>query len=281
MIAVHAVLLESGFVVIDPISGRPFESDLRPPPHLSVSEQWPKLDCAMSVWYALPQILRMPIKMIFRPRGKSIIAYASFGSLGPYLWWAQLDERRFGQAIDSFWRMRDTKGLVDGGDEWFWRYKSPVGKQVYEIWKIVKDGIVLPLQTELYPKVGLRIPTRFKDLLPELKTKILELVPGVDVAKAICVCKGFKRLADGDERLWKRKFDMKFGASSDIGRGGQDRQDQQDQRLGWLGLGGRRLSKKNQWKLRFVGKWKEAKEGKKRPNYRRIIRRNGRAIFEG
>jgi F-box protein 7 len=43
----------------------------------------------------------------------------------------------------------------------------------------------------------------------DLKAKILESVPGVDLAKVQCTCKELKDLA-ADNNLWERKFELEL-----------------------------------------------------------------------
>ncbi|KAK9932486.1 hypothetical protein M0R45_019723 [Rubus argutus] len=52
-------------------------------------------------------------------------------------------------------------------------------------------------------------PPCFMDLPPELKTKIFQSLPGVDVAKVECVCKELRKLGNNNE-LWNHKVGQEF-----------------------------------------------------------------------
>jgi F-box protein 7 len=109
--------------------------------------------------------------------------------------------------------------------------------EIFEFWKMVKDGLVLPLLIDLCEKTGLAPPPCFMRLPAELKLKILESLHGVDLAKVGCVCSELRYLSSGDE-LWKRKFDEEFGRAK--GAQGFD-----------------------QWKARFASFWGRSKKRKR------------------
>lgn len=81
--------------------------------------------------------------------------------------------------------------------------------QFLNLWKTIKDEIVLPLMLDLCAKAGLPSPPCLVSLPPELRTKILESLPGVDVAKVECVCKELRKFGNNDE-LWKHKVGQEF-----------------------------------------------------------------------
>lgn len=137
VIAVHAVLLESGFVPIDPISGK--QTDDQDRPHLL--DKWSTLDQSQTMWvyYTLPQILQNwtniekskgwtitgnynviegggGIQLMIQSRGNFVNVYPSLSGyrLGFYspIHHLCLDEQRFCPAIEFLWANRD----VDLGD---------------------------------------------------------------------------------------------------------------------------------------------------------------------
>ncbi|EEF40309.1 hypothetical protein RCOM_1382970 [Ricinus communis] len=77
-------------------------------------------------------------------------------------------------------------------------------------WKIVKDWLVLPLLIDLCEKAALDLPPCLMRLPAELKLKILESLPGTDIARMACVCKEMQCLSS-DNDLWKQKFGEEFG----------------------------------------------------------------------
>ncbi|KAK8512958.1 hypothetical protein V6N13_090297 [Hibiscus sabdariffa] len=62
-------------------------------------------------------------------------------------------------------------------------FNSYPENEVFEFWKIVKDRLI-----DLCYKTGLPLPACLIRLRTELKLKILELLPGVDIARMECVC---------------------------------------------------------------------------------------------
>ncbi|KAM1122449.1 hypothetical protein ACFX2I_004000 [Malus domestica] len=226
VIAVHAVLLESGFVPIDPISGK--QTDDQDRPHLL--DKWSTLDQSQTMWvyYTLPQILQNwtniekskgwtitgnynviegggGIQLMIQSRGNFVNVYPSLSGyrLGLYspIHHLCLDEQRFCPAIEFLWANRD----VDLGDRDLHQYQSPE-KEILELWKICRDEIVLPFLIELCPMAGLPAPTVFMDLLPEIKRKIFESLSGVDILKVPGVCKKLRNLVNDDQEFWKHKF---------------------------------------------------------------------------
>ncbi|KAK8479744.1 hypothetical protein V6N11_072535 [Hibiscus sabdariffa] len=204
-IAVHAVLLESGFVGIDSVSGMQTDRFHLPD----------ELASPFSLCYSLPELLRADYINSF---GSSLTDYAVlkfltlgqflqvYGSLvkGTVLYKLSLDERRFSPALNLVWANCDKK---DGS------LISYTEKEVFEFWKIVKDGLALPLLIDLCSESGLALPACLIRLPAELKLKILESLPGSDVARIECVCSEMRYLACNNE-LWKQKFAEEFGDTS-------------------------------------------------------------------
>ncbi|KAM0879288.1 hypothetical protein ACQ4PT_034335 [Festuca glaucescens] len=79
------------------------------------------------------------------------------------------------------------------------------GKEILELWRVLKDELCLPLMISLCQLNGLSLPPCLMALPDELRDKVFELVPGVDLAKVQCTCKELKDLA-ADNNLWERKF---------------------------------------------------------------------------
>ncbi|OVA01183.1 F-box domain [Macleaya cordata] len=78
--------------------------------------------------------------------------------------------------------------------------KSSHESKVFEFWKTAKDGIAI----NLCEKNGLLSPPCFTFLHTDLKLKILEFLPGVDVARIGCVSSEFKYLSSNND-LWRKK----------------------------------------------------------------------------
>ncbi|KAF2294309.1 hypothetical protein GH714_009136 [Hevea brasiliensis] len=116
--------------------------------------------------------------------------------------------------------------------------------EVFELWKIVKDQLALPLLIDLCEKTGLGLPPCLVRLPADLKLRILESLPGVDIARMACVSKEMRYMSSNND-LWKKKFTEEFGT----GAGSQG---------------------KTNWKARFASSWELKKKRKRQHLFRRI-----------
>lgn len=114
--------------------------------------------------------------------------------------------------------------------------------EVFELWKIVKDQLALPLLIDLCEKAGLGLPPCLVRLPSDLKLRILEFLPGVDIARMACVCKEMRYLSSNND-LWKQRYDEEFG----IGKG---------------------LQGITNWKARFALFWEIKKKRKRERRFR-------------
>ncbi|KAM1453703.1 hypothetical protein ACFXTH_003265 [Malus domestica] len=203
VIAVHAVFLEFGFIQFDSFSGAQVN-------RFHLLDKWPTTPFTLSFTYTMPEILKNRSNcayvfgsligidgILIRFQKVRNCAYV-FGSLigsGSGSYWVILNPERFGPMIRM---LNDTKGLVAKGE-------------VLELWKTVKDEIVLPLAIDLCANACVPAPPSFMQLPSELQMKILRLLPGVDIALVSCVCKELRDLAN-DEELWKQKVFDEFTA---------------------------------------------------------------------
>ncbi|CAK9205399.1 unnamed protein product [Sphagnum troendelagicum] len=83
---------------------------------------------------------------------------------------------------------------------------------VFELWKEVKDKLSLPLLMCLCERAGLPPPASLLIIPTELKVKVLELLPAIALARIGCVCSELKFLA-GNNDLWKIRFKEEFGGA--------------------------------------------------------------------
>jgi F-box protein 7 len=215
VIAVHAVLLESGFVGFDSVSGMRVD-------RIHLADEWPPNAFTVSLRYTLPELLGYggycnfgnvveSVVLKFQSLGHLVTIYGSLAKGGSGLYRVCLNENRFVPAIS----------LANSDEE--------NESEIFEFWKMVKDGLVLPLLIDLCEKTDLGLPPCFMRLPAELKLKILESLHGVDLAKVGCVCSELRYLSSRDE-LWKLKFEKEFGRAA--GAQGFD-----------------------QWKARFASLW--------------------------
>jgi F-box protein 7 len=231
VIAVHAVFLESGFVGFDSISGMRVD-------RFHLADEWPSHSFTISLWYTLPELLGNgycnsgnvveSVVLKFNSLGHLVTIYGSLAKGGPGVYRACLNENRFVPAIslaysDSVDSINEENGYPES--------------EIFEFWKMVKDGLVLPLLIDLCEKTNLHPPPCFIRLPADLKLKILESLHGVDLARMGCVCSELQYLSSSNE-LWKRKFDEEFERES-VAQG------------------------LDQWKGRFASLWEEKKKRKR------------------
>ncbi|KAK8656395.1 hypothetical protein V6N13_098348 [Hibiscus sabdariffa] len=197
-IAVHAVLIESGFVGFNPVSGLQTDGFRFPEEFL-----WP-----VSLCYSLPALLRAKanvtdyVVLMFLSVGGFIQVYGSLVK-GSGIHRLSLDEHRFSPTLDL---VMANSSKNDGHGS----LNFSVENHVMDFWRIVKDGLALPLLTDLCSKTHLALPACFVRLPTELKLQILDSLPGTDVARMECVCSEMRCLASGKD-LWKRKVEQEFG----------------------------------------------------------------------
>ncbi|KAJ0643527.1 putative F-box domain-containing protein [Helianthus annuus] len=210
-VAVHAVLLESGFVEIDPVSNM-----LKDGNNFGVKDNW----YLASVHYTLPEII-VPggnvetVKIKFQNLGKYCKVYGSLVN-GTMVHSVLIDEDKLVPFLNVVWAncgavvatMAENNEIANVEPE----------KHVFEFWRKIKDGISLPLLIDLCEKAGLQVPPCFMQLPTELKLKILESLSGVEIAKVSCVCSELRYLASSDD-LWKQKYIEQFGNVAGLNSG--------------------------------------------------------------
>lgn len=187
VVAVHAVFLESGFVVCDGIE----------PSRLP--KYWNLATVSISLRYTVPDLVD-PVKVAvlkFSSTGKFVSVYGYLSGVeGPDVHRLCLDSSKVAPLADLV--------SPDGEKE----------KEVFNLWKVVKDGLCLPLLIDICEKNGLPFPPCFARLPTDLKFMILELLPGIDVAMVGCVSSELRYLSGNDE-LWKQKFVKEFGVAKE------------------------------------------------------------------
>ena len=85
-------------------------------------------------------------------------------------------------------------------------------KPIFDLWRSIKDELSFPLLINLCYRKELPLPPCFVRLPAELKVQILELLPGVDLARAACVNSELRFLS-ANENLWKQKFTAEFSST--------------------------------------------------------------------
>ncbi|KAH6773154.1 hypothetical protein C2S51_011558 [Perilla frutescens var. frutescens] len=202
VIAVHAVLLESGFVGYDEKANAVVDG-------FQLRNEWPSGLFRVSLFYTLPESAMKSVVLKFQSLGKFINVYGTLGNgsakRGTHR--VQLNEDELVPFLNVVWANCGVMENVSGGDGE--SSSTSPEKEVFKFWRAVKDNLALPLLIDFCEEAGLELPPCFMRLPTELKLKILESLPGVDVAKVSSVCSELRYLASSDD-LWKVKFGEEF-----------------------------------------------------------------------
>ncbi|XP_004228659.2 F-box protein SKIP22 [Solanum lycopersicum] len=237
VVAVHAVFVESGFVLLDP--------NTLTEVNVSQCLKYWCLGYRKTLFYTLPEVIDHVkgdncnvihcIELKFQSLGKFFIAHGSLSGGGKgSTFRVTLNEDQLVPFLNVVWANCGLNEVVDGdfGE-----------KEVFVFWRNVKDGLVLPLLIDLCEKSGFVLPPCFTRLPTELKLKILESLPGVEIAKVSCLSSELRYLCSSDD-LWKKKCGEQFG-DGEISAGGH-------------------------WKEKFVKSW-ESRKRRKVINRRRVV----------
>ncbi|KAG2307994.1 hypothetical protein Bca52824_027742 [Brassica carinata] len=183
--SVHAVMLESGFMLLNNhgcFDKFTFSKEL----------------LTVSLMYTLPELITETtieyVTVRFQNLSNTVVVYGSLGGGGCMVQRVSLNKNRFVSVIDL---VMDTLKFEKQASCRSYR-------DVFVLWKMVKDGLSTPLLMGLCDKYGLELTACLMRLPTELKLKILELVPGDSVAKMACVCREMRCVAS-DDNLWKQK----------------------------------------------------------------------------
>ncbi|CAK7338920.1 unnamed protein product [Dovyalis caffra] len=197
IIAVHETFLKSGLVGFDSVSGTRVNG-------LQFPEEWPSSATPLSVSYTLPEVLDKEdvsesiVLNIRRVINGCVVVSGSLTESRSKLY-LTLDQNRFAPVLDLL-----RRNCLD----------EDKMREVYDLWKTVKDQLVLPLSIQLSEKTGATLPPCFMRLSSYLKRKILELLPATDVARMACVSSEMQILCSNGD-LWKQRYAEEFGYASE------------------------------------------------------------------
>ncbi|KAK9287470.1 hypothetical protein L1049_015891 [Liquidambar formosana] len=243
VLAVHAILLESGFIEFGSPSGKLVDRFDR----FHIPDECPSLtDCIISLWYTLPQLITSgsvaieTVVLKFESLGKSLNVHGSLARNGAALHRLCLDEYRF--EMSEIDRYSNSSSYPES--------------KIYKFWRTVNDGLALPLLIDLCDMAGLAPPLCLMRLPTELKLKILEFLPGVDVAKVGCVCTELRHLSYNND-LWKKKFVEEFGTAT------LNFYQWKEKYLEEAGTAEAGRREERQWRERFASSWERRKKRKK------------------
>ncbi|CAJ1977312.1 unnamed protein product [Sphenostylis stenocarpa] len=208
VLTVHGVILESGFVRIDKDSGTAVSGF-----HLFDDSHSP-FSSVISLRYTLADILANgashSVNLKFQTLGQFVNVCGSlYDDNGSRLHNVCLDRCKYVKALELMLANSESKGSVIDGDD------IVFGNEVFEMWKLVKDRLALPLLIDLCEKAGLDLPPCFMRLPMELKILILERLHGIDLANVACTCSELRYLSSSNE-LWKKKYLEEFRQGRDI-----------------------------------------------------------------
>ncbi|KAL5988299.1 hypothetical protein ACLOJK_036062 [Asimina triloba] len=199
ILAVHSVFLESGFIAFDPALNT---DGVRLPKGWASALAF----STVRIRYTLPPLLNLErnsaaesVVLNFQFLGNSVVVYGCLSQSGSKPVRLFLDASRFAPSIGVLLRNGENGGLEAAHER----------AVVFEFWKTVKDGLSLPLLITICDAVGWPSPPCFMVLPIDVKFRIFEFLPGIDVARAACVCSELRCLASNDQ-LWRRKFVVEF-----------------------------------------------------------------------
>ncbi|KAM5570113.1 F-box protein SKIP22-like [Rosa sericea] len=198
--AVHAVLLDSGFVRIysDSVPGVHFKSRF-----YTLPEILQNLGGSSSTGSRSSNTIIESIGLRFQSLGHFVNVYGYLIG-GDSVYRVSLEAHKVASIIEFVWASRiNVNDIVKVG------LLETQETKIFDFWKTIKDGIALPLMIDLCAKAGLPSPPCLMSLPPELKAKILKSLCGVDIAKIECTCRELRQLGNDDE-LWWNKLAYEF-----------------------------------------------------------------------
>ncbi|CAM6064069.1 unnamed protein product [Sphagnum tenellum] len=206
VLAVHAVMLETGFVLSGEVSSSQGSYVL--------PTGWSGKGGQVNLTYTLPEIKRESKDggsrtfvgdMVLRSQivGNVLVVYGvTTSGRGYEVHRVSLPEST--PSASQAHNVTEQHATNENGISMF--------HSVFELWKEVKDKLSLPLLMCLCERAGLPPPASLLIIPTELKVKVLELLPAIALARIGCVCSELKFLA-GNNDLWKIRFKEEFGGA--------------------------------------------------------------------
>ncbi|KAJ7527476.1 hypothetical protein O6H91_16G056500 [Diphasiastrum complanatum] len=227
VLALHAVMLETGFV-----SGEPSQETVACDPY-ALPSGWSRIGGLINLKYTLPNLLTssgtafLPTsdvgKVFLRCQtvGDSLVVYGTIaGGISSEIYRISLSSWKY--LVESLRDPVEVNARLPG--------KRPLQEDlviscsrnslleifsnIFEFWKEVKDSLSLRLLTALCERSGLAPPPSFLLLPTELKMRVFEMLSAPALAMISCVCSELRFLTSNDD-LWKEKFRQEFGLKGD------------------------------------------------------------------
>jgi len=197
--ALHAALLEVGFLATDPMGS-----------HLTLPQDWPSVASKpLAIKYTIPELSPMSPAA---EEGK--VAVLNFSLMGNFVMVYGYVPGAQSEVSRLCLELPRLEPLLYLDSDQLSRVQE---RAILDMWKVLKDDMCLPLMISLCQLNGLRLPPCLMALPAELKTKVLDLLPGDDLARVECTCKEMRNLA-ADDSLWK-KFIAKYKNYGEGSRG--------------------------------------------------------------
>uniref|UniRef100_A0A0A9CSV9 F-box domain-containing protein n=1 Tax=Arundo donax TaxID=35708 RepID=A0A0A9CSV9_ARUDO len=188
--ALHAALLDTGFLTSNPIGSR-----------LSLPRDWPSGALEpLAIKYTIRELVAM---LPVAEEGK--VAVLNFSLMGNFLMVYGYVPGAQSEVCRLCLELPKLEPFLYLDSDWLSGVQE---RDILELWRVLKDEVCLPLMISLCQLNSLRLPPCLMALPADIKTKVLEFVPGVDLARVECTCKELRSLA-ADDNLWK-KFIVTF-----------------------------------------------------------------------
>ncbi|KAF8718358.1 hypothetical protein HU200_025338 [Digitaria exilis] len=183
--ALQAALLEVGFITSNPM-GSP----------LTLPQDWPSgASKPLAIKYTIPELSAMlPVAEEGKVAVLNFSLMANFVMVYGYVPGVQSEVRRLCLELPRLEPL-----LYLDSDQ----LSVEQERGILDLWRVLKDEMCLPLMISLCQLNGLRLPPCFMALPADLKTKVLDVLLGEDLAKVECTCKEMRILAS-DDSLWKK-----------------------------------------------------------------------------
>ncbi|XP_015690251.2 putative F-box protein At1g23770 [Oryza brachyantha] len=205
-VALHAALLDSGFLSANPVGSR-----------LQMPQDWGSGSfIPISMKYTVPELVEA------LPVVEGMVAVMSYSLMGNFMIvyghvpGAPSEVRRLCLELPELVPL-----LYLDSDE----VCATEEREINQLWRVLKDEMCLPLMILLCRLNNLSLPPCLMALPGDVKVKILDFIPGVDIARVQCTCKELRDLA-ADDNLWMKKCEMEFkaqGEGSRVGRTWKER----------------------------------------------------------
>lgn len=206
VIAAHAAMLEAGLQLAPPPGGDTWR----------LPEGWNRGTRPVSLSYVLAAQSEGEGAAV--GPGAAISCTLKAHVLGPYLLlYGALRPAVGGAAPSTVYRLslpvaayvNEDEGA--GGDASSASNATSVYREVHRLWRVVKDGLAIPLLTTMCQLAGVPPPPSLLVVPAELKAAILSRLPAAALGRLACTCREM-RFQAADDDTWRALYVADFGA---------------------------------------------------------------------